>query len=1426
MKFITALFLATMAYFSHSFNEIIPTKSHSYQLTGLDTVEIRQYFACPGDTIRIRDTFFVASTVYLTAEEGTDSIKHQVNFSDFQFFLTQDTIMTCAGDTLELVYGTDIYSSFADGPDGSNNEPIPLPDGTGATYQTSINVPIFSDQNTLNSIEQIRQICVNMEHSWMWDLDIKLFCPNGDSIFLQKQDFVTREILLGEPYELDDAFSPFPPTPGTGYTYCWTPAAEETWASFTESLPQFNRTLPAGEYLPHESFEGLLGCPLSGEWKLEITDLWASDNGWIFFWSIDFTNPERDQINQIVQQGWSDGQNIIAVNDTVLLALPEVGITSYNYFVEDDFGCRFDTSILINVLPTDRTRIDTTLCFGESVDGILFEESGIYEFSQPNPNGCENITVYEVEIIKNDTTVIIIDSCGFNQLDSTLTVYNGINGCDSVVLEIIQATANGPHTILDFVACPGDTIFTQDTFFVEEATYVRTFPTNSVCDSIVEIHAIFKDYSDLIESSYEQVVCENDTVRIAYNPLLTLSSQDWTSSSLILSFDETELLAQPGVGVHTFTHSIVDLDNCQLEQIYTVEVLASANNTPITIDTIICAGAVLGDFTVFESGIYQVSLNSERVCDSLVSYNANVLPADTTFIDEATCIQVEAGITIKEYTNRFGCDSIVITDLYFAPDTMYFNTTTCVEQDTGTFTTTYFDQNGCQFDEIVTREFVPVNYEVLVTPDTCNRSVGGAQIDIEDDSQTYYFTGLSNFNDTIGIYNNLQAGTYNVTISAANGNCGFAIDVEVPNFVFEEPFVRFNAFVQEDDFTVAFENESEGADFYFWNFGDSSFSNEASPSHTYQLEGDYEVCLTASNDCTSSTACQTIRIRYSQELVKLKIGTEVGFNGTSVAVPVTAENFQNVFGVFTDIVVADPLFSFDSLEPIKLGREGFFTTRINPTRIQFNWENPGGSGLSLESTDTLLLVHITLSGLFGRTSAIIGENLVVQRSQNGSPVEVRATIESGHVSISQPVEFIAGSVLLSPYHDLAESGINNVEINLSGANRSWIDYTDQDGQYQLDSLHFSFGYTLSLKKEGNALNGLSTRGQIRILQHVFGTNLLTSPYAIIAADATCDEVVDTNDVAAVQQILMGEMEIFETCPNWTFLPKNYQFGNPGNPFPYPQVIEIMELAESLTNQDFYGIKTGDVFGNADPQLRFPENDAGDTLYLRANNKQLNAGEEVVIEFRFDGFEELLGYQFSLNYDQAFLEYLDFEMGDIPEQRSDNFGLAGIAFGEFRSNWFNRQAQPTTLPVDGTTAVEIRFRAKQAVSDLGPLFTVGQSELKAEAYDENLEILPIVLQFDAITNTNALEPTGFNLYQSQPNPFNKATLIQFELPERMKAQLIIHNQLGAEVVHYAGSYEEGINQILVEDEVLKAEGIYYYTLIARNYKQTRKMVKIK
>ena len=95
----------------------------------------------------------------------------------------------------------------------------------------------------------------------------------------------------------------------------------------------------------------------------------------------------------------------------------------------------------------------------------------------------------------------------------------------------------------------------------------------------------------------------------------------------------------------------------------------------------------------------------------------------------------------------------------------------------------------------------------------------------------------------------------------------------------------------------------------------------------------------------------------------------------------------------------------------------------------------------------------------------------------------------------------------------------------------------------------------------------------------------------------------------------------------------------------------------------------------------------------------------------------------------------------------------------------------------------------------------------------------------------LIPLDYSLSNNYPNPFNPQTTISYGLPQPSDLSLIIYNIMGQEIMRWdeqnaqAGFYQKiwnGRNKFGVP----VGSGVYFYTIIAGDFVQTRKMVLVK
>lgn len=102
-----------------------------------------------------------------------------------------------------------------------------------------------------------------------------------------------------------------------------------------------------------------------------------------------------------------------------------------------------------------------------------------------------------------------------------------------------------------------------------------------------------------------------------------------------------------------------------------------------------------------------------------------------------------------------------------------------------------------------------------------------------------------------------------------------------------------------------------------------------------------------------------------------------------------------------------------------------------------------------------------------------------------------------------------------------ESGnnINEVAVTLTGPGVTLYDFSDENGNYQFTGVPENQDYSICLDMD-NPLNGVSGLDRLLIRNHVNTTMPFTSPYTIVAADATGDGVVNMRDVYRIKQMFL------------------------------------------------------------------------------------------------------------------------------------------------------------------------------------------------------------------------------------------------------------------------------------------------------------------
>ncbi|MDG1741330.1 MAG: gliding motility-associated C-terminal domain-containing protein [Crocinitomicaceae bacterium] len=272
-----------------------------------------------------------------------------------------------------------------------------LPDGSGAQYQAPIDIGGFPVGSTISNSQDLNQVCITMEHSYIGDLEIALECPNGTQVALLNSyspGFIPNGVSGGGTFMGDPIDDSGGGGPGEGWEYCFSSVFNTfgDWPSETGNTipaPVFGNNGPSlnpnGVYLPEDDFATFAGCPVNGQWTIVVQDNIGIDDGYIFEWGLFFDqsffpNTSGYQ-NTVASDEWSSDPTIVSgQSDTILVVQPNVpGDYGYVYNIVDDFGCEYDTTVFLYVLPQPMIQSDTLGCnLGVSLQGTQSYDGGVW----------------------------------------------------------------------------------------------------------------------------------------------------------------------------------------------------------------------------------------------------------------------------------------------------------------------------------------------------------------------------------------------------------------------------------------------------------------------------------------------------------------------------------------------------------------------------------------------------------------------------------------------------------------------------------------------------------------------------------------------------------------------------------------------------------------------------------------------------------------------------------------------------------------------------------------------------------------------------------------------------------------------------------------------------------------------------------------
>ena len=414
------------------------------------------------------------------------------------------------------------------------------------------------------------------------------------------------------------------------------------------------------------------------------------------------------------------------------------------------------------------------------------------------------------------------------------------------------------------------------------------------------------------------------------------------------------------------------------------------------------------------------------------------------------------------------------------------------------------------------------------------------------------------------------------------------------------------------------------------------------------------------------------------------------------------------------------------------------------------------------------------------------------------------------VSLGSCPYIISGTVIWE--HDDV-SGVKDVTVKLTGDQTGSVT-TPLNGTYSLTVTSGS-NFTVTPTKNINKLNGVTTADATAVQQHVANTVPITDPYKQVAADVNKSNTVTTLDATIINQALLGNLAAlnqFKT--SWRFTPTTPVLSVP--PWGFAEKITLTGVNGNVPNQNFFGIKTGDIVTTYANPANFG---AGTPFVMQVQDRTLETGTNVAATFTANHYDDLAALQFALNFDTSQLQIVDIQPLTALPLTLDHFGAYQIAGGEIRTVW--SQAEGIALE-EAAALFTLTFQVLQGGGQLSEALQLDDSVLPGYAYNSALAESGVELKFTETTGTYNPAGEGLQLYQNRPNPFNGNTMIGFYLPEGCEAQLRVFDVAGRMLAEHSASYSAGKQEEMFE--LAGASGVLYYELVTPFGVLARKMMK--
>lgn len=379
-----------------------------------------------------------------------------------------------------------------------------------------------------------------------------------------------------------------------------------------------------------------------------------------------------------------------------------------------------------------------------------------------------------------------------------------------------------------------------------------------------------------------------------------------------------------------------------------------------------------------------------------------------------------------------------------------------------------------------------------------------------------------------------------------------------------------------------------------------------------------------------------------------------------------------------------------------------------------------------------------------------------------------------------------GGIISGAIHTAYGEAIENVIIEAKSSELI-ISKENLSGEYSFNLL-LNRDYVIGADKSDEMNNGVTILDLIILAQYIIENRQFETPYHYIAADVNNDKKINFMDLVEMRSVMMRRQDYFTGGKAWRFVPQDWDMsvGEHVLKSDIPDHIEVKNLEGELRDQNFIGIKVGDL-NNSAVTVRSSANWTYEVFEKK--------GSITSVRIYPDNRDSWLGMDLNF-YVPMGSSLINFSFIGGAEQSEI------ITDGNLLNNSMYKLIVFSALPIHSQMKpayLEVEILNMPDDFDFDLLFGHG-----SEAVSGDFEL------FDISFLRREIEKSEKS--RVYPNPFNYTSVIEVTTGQEEKNVVFsIIDKTGRDIYKEIIHLSEGKNRIEINSGMISVSGVYFYRM---------------